>query len=172
MSILAPPAIRLIMAIGIGLLIGTERERRKGTGPERGPAGIRTFSLACFAGALTGYLQSEALLLVVAAGAMVFSAVAYRSGAPKDPGLTSEFALIVTVLLGALTMQSPSLAAGLSVAGSCSQTYPHRIRDQHGNKSCRCLQRWWPQLGAKNPARPHRGRTGSFCRDVVRSKIT
>jgi uncharacterized membrane protein (DUF4010 family) len=115
MSIFTPPAIRLVMAIGVGLLIGTERERRKGRGPQRGPAGIRTFALACLAGALTDYFQSEALLIVVAAGAVLFSVVAYRSAAPKDPGLTSEFALVVTVLLGALTMRSPALAVALSV---------------------------------------------------------
>jgi len=115
MSVVEPSTIRLVVAIGIGLLIGAERERRKGSGSQRGPAGVRTFALACFAGALTGYLQLEALLIVIAAGAVLFSAVAYRSGARKDPGLTSEFALIVTVLLGALTMQDPLLAAGLSV---------------------------------------------------------
>lgn len=34
---------RLMSALAIGLLIGTERERRKGEGPSRSPAGIRTF---------------------------------------------------------------------------------------------------------------------------------
>src|SRR5262249_18426317 len=36
----------LAAALGIGLLIGTERERRKGTGPRRSAAGLRTFTLA------------------------------------------------------------------------------------------------------------------------------
>lgn len=108
-------AISLAIAIGIGLLIGAERERGKGSGPRRGPAGVRTFALAAFAGALSNYLKSETLLVVVAAGALLLSAVAYRRSARKDPGLTTEFALLVTVLLGALTMQNPVLAAGLSV---------------------------------------------------------
>jgi uncharacterized membrane protein YhiD involved in acid resistance len=38
------------VALGIGLLIGAERERRKGSGPQRSPAGIRT----CAAASLTG----------------------------------------------------------------------------------------------------------------------
>ena len=38
-------------ALGGGLLIGIERERRKGTGPHRAPAGVRTFALAALAGA-------------------------------------------------------------------------------------------------------------------------
>jgi uncharacterized membrane protein (DUF4010 family) len=115
MPILEFSAIRLAAAIGIGLLIGAERERRKGSGLQRGAAGVRTFTLAAFAGALSSYLQSEALLVIVAAGAVLFSALAYRYTARRDPGLTTEFALLVTVLLGALTIQNPLLAAGLSV---------------------------------------------------------
>ena len=115
MPILEFSAIRLAAAIGIGLLIGAERERRKGSRLQRGAAGVRTFALAAFAGALSSYLQSEALLVVVAGGAVLFSALAYRHTARRDPGLTTEFALLVTVLLGALTIQNPLLAAGLSV---------------------------------------------------------
>ena len=106
-------AFSLAIAIGIGLLIGAERERRKGTGLRRGAAGVRTFAFAALAGALSSYLTSEALLVVVAAATILFSALAYRR--TKDPGLTTEFALLVTVLLGALTMQDQMLAAGLSV---------------------------------------------------------
>jgi hypothetical protein len=106
MPILELPAIRLAAAIGIGLLIGAERERRKGSGVLRGAAGARTFTFAAFAGALSSYLQSEASLVAVVSGAVIFSALAYRRTARKDPGLTTEFALIVTVLLGALMMQN------------------------------------------------------------------
>ena len=108
-------AISLAIAIGSGLLIGSERERRKGSGSQRGAAGVRTFALASFAGALSSYLQSEALLVAVVAAAVLFSALAYPRTARKDPGLTTEFALLVTVLLGALIMQNPLLGAGLSV---------------------------------------------------------
>ena len=87
----------------------------KGSGPRRSAAGVRTFALAAFAGALSNYLQSEALLVAVTASAVLFSALAYRRTARKDPGLATEFALMVTVLPGALTMQNRLLAAGLSV---------------------------------------------------------
>lgn len=115
MSILTNSAIYLIIAIGIGLLIGAERERRKGAGLGRAAAGVRTFALAAFAGALSNYLQSEVLLVAAALAAVLFAALAYRQTAREDPGLTTEFALLVTVLLGALTMKSPLLAAGLAV---------------------------------------------------------
>ena len=115
MSFQTNPAISLAIAIGIGLLIGAERERRKGTGSGRSAAGVRTFALATLAGALSSYLQSEALLVAIALGAVFFAALAYRQTAREDPGLTTEFALLVAVLLGALTMKSPLLAAGLAV---------------------------------------------------------
>jgi len=39
-------------ALGCGLLIGIERERRKGSGPARALAGVRTFTLAALTGAV------------------------------------------------------------------------------------------------------------------------
>ena len=45
--------VGLLVALGIGLLLGVERERRKGRGPERGPAGIRTFALVALLGGLS-----------------------------------------------------------------------------------------------------------------------
>lgn len=115
MSISTNSAISLAIALGIGLLIGAERERRKGTGLRRGAAGVRTFALAAFGGALSTYLGSQALLVAVTSAAVLFSVIAYRQTARHDPGITTEFALVVTVLLGALTMSNPLLAAGLSV---------------------------------------------------------
>jgi hypothetical protein len=40
MLILDPVILNLAVALGIGQLIGGERERRKGEGPSRSPAGI------------------------------------------------------------------------------------------------------------------------------------
>lgn len=39
------------VALGIGLLIGIERERRKGEGAKRAAAGLRTFAIASLLGA-------------------------------------------------------------------------------------------------------------------------
>jgi uncharacterized membrane protein (DUF4010 family) len=114
-SVLNQAWIRFAVAIGIGLLIGSERERRKGSGATRGAAGVRTFALAAFVGALGSYLQSEILLVTVAAGTVLLSALAYSRTAVEDPGLTTEFAVLVTVLLGALTLRNPLLAASLGV---------------------------------------------------------
>jgi uncharacterized membrane protein (DUF4010 family) len=114
-SVFNQSSIHFAVAIGIGLLIGSERERRKGSGAKRGAAGVRTFALAAFAGALSSYLQSEILLVTVAAGTVLLSALAYKRTAARDPGLTTELALLVTVLLGALPLRNPLLAASLGV---------------------------------------------------------
>ena len=48
----APLAMGLLVALGGGLLVGLERERRKGQGPGREAAGLRSFALVSVAGAL------------------------------------------------------------------------------------------------------------------------
>ena len=50
------------VASGIGSLMGTERERSKGNGPDREIAGVRTFALASLLGAFAGTLESVAAL--------------------------------------------------------------------------------------------------------------
>ena len=103
------------MALGIGLLIGSERDRRKGEGPSRSPAGIRTFTVASLAGATSFIVGGEVLLAVATAGVIILIAVAYWRAHEDDPGLTTEIALILTTLLGGLSMQQLALAAGLAV---------------------------------------------------------
>ena len=51
------------VALGSGLLIGAERERSKGTGPDREIAGVRTFALVSLLGVF-GALSESAFLIV------------------------------------------------------------------------------------------------------------
>lgn len=113
---LDPVIPSLAVALGIGLLIGTERERRRGQAPAFPTAGIRTFTLAALIGALSLIIGGELLLEVTTGGVFVLTAFAYWRGYKDDPGLTTEIALIATVLLGALAMTRPGLAAGIAVA--------------------------------------------------------
>ncbi len=106
----------LAVALGIGLLIGGERERRKGSGTLRSAAGIRTFTLASLAGAVSMLAGREILLAVTIIGTIVLTALAYWRTNEDDPGLTTEIALILTVLLGGLSVNDPVLAAGIAVA--------------------------------------------------------
>jgi uncharacterized membrane protein (DUF4010 family) len=103
------------VALGIGLLVGVERERRKGEGPSRSFAGIRTFTVASLTGA-TSFIVGGAALLATATGSVaILTAAAYWLGHEDDPGLTTEVALILTVILGGLSMLQPALAGGLAV---------------------------------------------------------
>ena len=107
--------LNLAVALGVGLLIGAERERRKGEGPSRSPAGIRTFSITSLVGAISFVVGGEVLLAIATAGVILLTAAAYWRGHEDDPGLTTEIALILTALLGGLSMQQPALAGGLAV---------------------------------------------------------
>jgi uncharacterized membrane protein (DUF4010 family) len=106
----------LAVALGIGLLIGLERERSKGEGPSRRPAGIRTFTLASLLGALASHLGGLVLLAVALAGVIVLTALSYLRSHEADHGLTTEIGLLAAPLLGALAMEDPLLAAGLAAA--------------------------------------------------------
>ncbi len=108
-------ALGLAVALAIGLLVGAERERRKGSGPGRGPAGVRTFGLVGLAGGVSLAFGGEWILIatVVIIGAL--TTVAYWRSAARDPGLTTEIALVTTTLLGALAIREPVLASGLAV---------------------------------------------------------
>lgn len=106
--------IRLAVALGIGLLIGIERERRKGEGTTRAVAGIRTFAVVALLGAVSVILDDGILLAVACGGVALFASISYYRSPQEDPGLTTEIALLLTLLLGALAMREPALAAGLA----------------------------------------------------------
>jgi len=95
-------AYKFATALGIGLLIGAERERRKGEGPSRSPAGIRTFMIASLAGAVSWAIGGVPLLAVTFIGVAGLAAMGYACTGEEDPGQTTETALLLTVLLGAL----------------------------------------------------------------------
>jgi uncharacterized membrane protein (DUF4010 family) len=107
--------LNLIVALGIGLLIGVERERRKGEGPSRSFAGIRTFTITSLAGATSFIVGGELLLATATACITLLAAAAYLRGREVDPGLTTEVALVLTVILGGLSTRQPTLAGGLAV---------------------------------------------------------
>ena len=127
-----PPAHELtglLAALGIGLLIGIERERSKGEGSTRGSAGVRTFCLLALAGAVAALLGGVGI--AVAGGFVVLTALAsYRQTRANDPGLTSEVSMLLVFLLGMLAMQEAALAAGVGVVVAillASKTWLHRL---------------------------------------------
>ena len=103
------------VALGIGLLIGAERERRKGQGPDRAAAGLRTFAITSLLGAVSMEVGGSALLSVASAGLLVLTALSYFRSTSEDPGLTTEIALVLTLALGGLATHRPIEAAALAV---------------------------------------------------------
>lgn len=107
--------LNLAVALGIGLLIGAERERSKGNGPERSAAGIRTFTITTLLGAVS-IVFNVWLLIASIICVMIFAATAYYSKRTEDPGLTTEITLIFSVILGGLAISEPILASALAVS--------------------------------------------------------
>lgn len=126
-------AVGLAVALGCGMLIGLERERRKGSGATREPAGIRSFMLASLTGALAQNVREPG---VVIAGAVLIGAMAllaYWKSRSDDPGLTTELALFATYLIGVASVFSPALGAacGATVAALlASREQLHRLSTQ------------------------------------------
>jgi hypothetical protein len=75
------PAVRLVVALGVGLMIGAERERRKGVGRHRSAAAVRTFALTTLAGGISFLIGRELLVAVAAATVAIFGA---ETGADYD----------------------------------------------------------------------------------------
>ena len=100
---LAQPVEAFVTALGIGLLIGMERERR----PDAA-AGLRTFSLVAMLGCLFAMLGDKtgggpwmlAVGLLVIASAMIASNFSSQQE-EQYRGFTSEAAIVVTYGLGA-----------------------------------------------------------------------
>jgi uncharacterized membrane protein (DUF4010 family) len=104
----------LAVAFGVGLLIGIEREQRKGADPAHIVAGVRTFALIALAGAVCTLLGT-ALIAVGAAFVGLAALASYHRSREADPGLTTEIAMFVAFLLGVLAMHQRELAAGIGV---------------------------------------------------------
>ncbi|GAB3356445.1 MULTISPECIES: MgtC/SapB family protein [Giesbergeria] len=105
----------LAVALGCGLLMGIERERRKGAKAQTVMAGMRSFALSSLTGACTAFLGSQTLMAVGAAFVALISVVAYAYDRSDSPGITTEIALFMAYLIGVLAVQAPMLASGLTV---------------------------------------------------------
>jgi uncharacterized membrane protein (DUF4010 family) len=112
---LPEPASSILVAVGAGLLIGIERERRVGDGKGPAAAGVRTFSVAALLGVFASLSGSPVVLGVIASGLVALTALSYHRTREHDPGLTTEMALLATFLIGVLAASDPLLAAAAGV---------------------------------------------------------
>jgi len=104
----------ICISLGIGLLIGAERERRKDSARRRA-AGIRTFTVVALMGSVGMALGGGELLLLAVLLVGLGAIVAYQKTPNKEPGLTTEFALVLTCMLGGLAMREGMVAASVGV---------------------------------------------------------
>lgn len=96
----------LFVSLGIGLLLGLEREfSKKGEEQDRVFAGVRTFPIVALTGFVCGLLAelySDLILVTGFIGVFALIALSYQNSRTSDPGTTTEFSLLMTFLLGTL----------------------------------------------------------------------
>ncbi len=116
-------------ALGSGLLIGIERERRKGFGANRALAGVRTFTLASLTGAAAGFIAAP--LLTFTGGVLIatLGAISHWRSRSRDPGVTTEIALFITYLVGLIAISQPVIAGGTAVAIAALLTARRALHD-------------------------------------------
>ena len=115
--------LRFAVAIGIGFLIGLQREYAHGAGKRNITAGERTFSLVSLTGAFSAMLadQLDEPWVLVAGLALVgvYSAIGYLIEAWRAEriGITSEVAVVIAFLIGPLCYWGElSLAVAIGIA--------------------------------------------------------
>ncbi len=117
---LGPLFLQLGIALGLGLLVGLQRERKEGD-----IAGIRTFPLVTLAGAICGMLALHfgglvlgGAFVAIAVLVLVGNLAKIKAGHP-DPGITTEVALMLMFAVGALLAVGPpqiAVAVGAATA--------------------------------------------------------
>jgi uncharacterized membrane protein (DUF4010 family) len=112
-------ALRFAVAIGLGMLLGFERQRTLG---EEGGLGVRTFALIALAGAVAGYLDETlgmsgfALVLFIAVASLIVG-VCVVTAFRGDTGITTESSALLCFTLGLLCARGQvQFAAWVAVA--------------------------------------------------------
>ena len=118
MSLIPQPFIQLAVALGLGLLVGLQRERT-----DSAIAGIRTFALITVLGAVAAMLGRAfggwvvAVGLLTAAGLVMSGNLVRMRQGEADPGQTTEFTALVMYGIGALVVIAP-LSVGVVLGGA------------------------------------------------------
>jgi uncharacterized membrane protein (DUF4010 family) len=130
-------ALRFAAALGLGLLLGLERQRVQT--PATAFAGVRTFALISLAGAVAAYMESQLGLPWL--GLATFAAIAalviashVTSAMRGDAGMTTEVSALLAFLVGQLCIQGyVGVAAPITVAAVLLLTlkdWLHRLAER------------------------------------------
>lgn len=99
-----PLAVPIFIALGIGALIGIERERSESGGEF---AGSRTLPLVALSGALTNaFFQSLLIPAFITIALIVLMAYVVKAVSRGDEGITTAVATLLTFVFGAMTVHS------------------------------------------------------------------
>jgi hypothetical protein len=174
LSLIPEPFLQLAVALGLGLLVGLQRER-----VDSAIAGIRTFALITVLGTVMAQLGQAFGGWVVAVG-LAASAVLVVSGnlarLPKgeaDPGQTTEFTALVMYGVGALVVMGP-MAVPVVLAGAVAvllqfkeelHRFAGRLGEGTSRRSCNSSSWLWSSCRCCRTVRS--GRTG--CSTPTRS---
>jgi uncharacterized membrane protein (DUF4010 family) len=129
LNLLETREARLALSLVLGLLLGVERERRKRQQGHETTAGLRTFGLVGFLGGLASYIDVP---YAVVAGALVVGALTVAGYAldpdrARDKGLTTEVALLLTYVLGALALSRPDVAGVAAIIATSLLAFRTRL---------------------------------------------
>ncbi len=125
------------IALLIGALVGTEREKRKVTEQEISFGGLRTFILFAQAGAVSAWLSVRLgyawifVATVVAISAIVVTGYILESRVrPTEVGVTTELAAITVCLLGGAVMYGfEAIAVALAIVTSAVLAYKRPLHE-------------------------------------------
>ena len=137
--------IQLAVALGLGLLVGLQRERR-----DPAIAGIRTFALITLFGAVSGMLGKAfggwvvAVGLIAAAGLVTAGNLTRMHKGEADPGQTTEFTALLMYGIGAWLVVGPRMTEAVVLGGVVALLLHlkeplHELAGRMGEKDVRAI---------------------------------
>jgi len=117
----------LAAALGIGLMVGIERERHHHRDHRHNLTGIRTFAITALLGCCALFAGGQLLLAVTLFGLITLLALSYWFAAQEDPGLTTEVALLLVFILGAMTVSHAATAVAVGVVLTLLLSYREKL---------------------------------------------
>lgn len=103
------------VALGIGMLVGLERERKKDQRADLQAAGLRTFAITALLGYVSMLLGGATSVAVVAFGIVLMLSLSLPGRSENAADITSGVALLLVLMLGALSLKEPELATAVGV---------------------------------------------------------
>lgn len=106
------------VALGIGMLVGLERERKKRGDEEQAAAGLRTFAITALLGYISMRLGGPMLVGISSLGLVLLLYLQWRNAPAATPDVTGQIALLLVLALGASSVAEPELAAAAGVVST------------------------------------------------------